>query len=100
VKPGKQMSANPSDWPLPHFQMAGGKSCLFFVVYGRFGSLPSLSGMNKSRGSDLENRVQLAIEQIVFAREYTIRLRDQTPVAVGLGNLRVVSLTSPARWAI
>jgi hypothetical protein len=27
------------------------------------------------------NRVQLAVEQIVFARNYTMRLLDQTPVA-------------------
>jgi hypothetical protein len=27
------------------------------------------------------NRLQLAIEQIVFARNYTVRLLDQTPVA-------------------
>ena len=45
------------------------------------------------------SRLQLAIEQIVFARNYTIGLLDQTPTPSGFDSLRAASATSPGRWA-
>ena len=32
-----------SDWPRPHFQTFGGRPFLFYVIYGKFAQLPSLS---------------------------------------------------------
>ena len=46
------------------------------------------------------SRLQLAIEQIVFARNYTIGLLDQTPRPSGFDSLQAASATSPGRWAI
>src|ERR1700694_4718291 len=48
------------------------------------------------------SRLQLAIEQIVFARNYTIGLLDQTPTTrrpSGIDSLHAASVTSPGRWA-
>lgn len=40
---GKKHVKPLSDWPRPHFLQPGGKPFLFFVVYGKFVDLPTLS---------------------------------------------------------
>jgi hypothetical protein len=39
------------DWPRPHYRQPGGKSFLFYVVYGTFGAFPALpAGEYRSGG--------------------------------------------------
>ena len=45
------------------------------------------------------SRLQLAVEQIRFARDYTIWLLDQTPATEWFGSLQAASAISPGRSA-
>jgi hypothetical protein len=53
------MSASPPDWPRPYFKQLGGKPFLFFVIYGKFGNLPSLSA-SEYRSAGLPSALDLS----------------------------------------
>jgi hypothetical protein len=45
------MSDDPPDWPRPYFTQPGGEPFLYFVVYGEFGKLSSMSASHyRTRG--------------------------------------------------
>ena len=53
------MATSLSDWPRPHFRQSAGRPYLFFVVYGTFGPLPSLSA-SQYRSHGIPARLDLS----------------------------------------
>lgn len=63
------------DWPRPHFKQPGGRPFLFFVVYGKFGSLPEMSA-SRYRSAGVPAGLDLSHYQAEQHRDVLANFRE------------------------